>query len=611
MKSSKSIGLENVRLTSGFWYEKQRINADETLNAVYGRFKETGRFDALKCLWKEGDTNKPHIFWDSDVAKWLEGAAYILLRKHDDKLIELIDETIDIIEKNQDKHGYFNSYFLVAEKDQRFKRRTDHELYCAGHLIEAAVAYYEVTGKDKFLKIMCKYADYIEKVFSVEDSADYITPGHPEIELALIRLYHATGKINYLKLSKFFIDRRGCNEKDKNSFYDFANARYTQDHLPLREQKTAEGHAVRAVYLYNAMVDLAAEYNDDALLNSCRLIFDNIQNRRMYITGGIGSTSIGEAFTIDYDLPNQTAYAETCAALGLALFAHKMTLATQDSVYADVAERAMYNGFLSGVSLDGKSFFYENPLEIDPVKHEVNSSTNNKEHLPIMQRKEVFDCSCCPPNVLRFIASLENFIYSKNEDTVFIHHYMSSAANIDGLDISQETNYPSNGRIKLHIKGKSPNIAIRIPGWCGTFQIDKEYELKNGYAYIKTKGEAEIQINFEMPVTPIESSPFVQENSGRIAVTRGPLVYCIEGVDCGKNLRDLYIDSNADFEVINDDFFNAPVLLTKGCRRDESRFKSLYMPASSNYVKQDIKLIPYFGFANRGPSEMTVWILKK
>jgi len=610
MQSSKPIGMKNVKLASGFWHGRQKINEDMTVYSVYNRFAETGRFNALKCSWTEGAPNKPHIFWDSDVAKWLEGAAYILCEKQDEHLIKLIDETIDTIENNQDETGYFNSYFLVTEQDQRFCHRTEHELYCAGHLMEAAVTYFEITGKDKFLKIMCKYADYIDKVFRIEGSAGFTTPGHPEIELALIRLYHATGNLNYLQLSKFFIDQRGCNEKD-NKFYDFANAKYAQDHLPLREQKTAEGHAVRAVYLYNAMVDISQEFQDEALFDACKSIFKNIAERRMYITGGIGSTDVGEAFTIDYDLPNQKAYAETCAALGLALFAHKMSLASPDSVYADIAERALYNGFLSGVSLDGKSFFYENPLEIDPKQHKRNSCTHTAEHLPIMQRKEIFDCSCCPPNVLRYIASLGNMLYSKNDDTVFVHHFMSSTAVLEGLKITQKTNYPSEGDIHLYIKGKCSKIAIRIPGWCSSFTIDKEYELKNGYAYIKASDNTEIQVSFEMPVRMMESSPYVHENAGRIAVTRGPLVYCIEGVDCDENLRDISIELNTAFKVKFDEFFNAPVLFTKGYRRNSSDFKGLYMPAENRYMKQDLKLIPYFGFANRGISEMLVWILKK
>lgn len=611
MEKSNSIGIKNVIVTSGFWHKRKIINADTTIYSVLNRFIETGRFEALKCQWKEGDINKPHIFWDSDIAKWLEGAAYILLQKQDEKLIRFIDETIDTIEQNQDEFGYFNSYFNVTEQDQRFQRRTDHELYCAGHLIEAAVAYYEVTGKDKFLKMMCKYADYINRVFRVEDSAGFVTPGHAEIELALIRLYSATGNRTYLELSKFFVDQHGNNEKDKSKFYEFANPNYTQDHLPVREQKTAEGHAVRAVYLYNAMVDLSIEFLDQPLFEACKSIFENIINKRMYITGGIGSTDIGEAFTIDYDLPNQAAYAETCAALGLALFAHKMSFVSPVSIYADIAEKALYNGFLSGLSLDGKSFFYENPLEIDPKQHEKNSSTKSSIHLPIMQRKEVFDCSCCPPNVLRFIASLENMLYSKNEDTVFVHHYMSSQANLDGLEIVQETEYPSDGKIHLQIKGECLKMAIRIPGWCSSFQINKEYMLENGYAYINLSGDTDIQIHFEMKVLLMESTPFVHENAGRIAVTRGPLVYCLEGVDCGENLSDISIDMNATFEVRQDEYFNAPVLLTKGYRRNISNFKGLYMPAENNYIQQDLKLIPYFGFANRGVSEMLVWILKK
>ena len=607
MHTTESLSYKHVNINGRFWYNLQKLNSSVIINSVYKRFKETGRFEALKYSWKEGDENKPHIFWDSDVAKWLEGAAYILQKEQNDELMDIVDNTIDTIESNQDENGYFNSYFGVVEPENRFKRRPDHELYCAGHLIEAAVAYFEATGKDKFLNMMCRYADHIDQVFRIDNSADFVTPGHQELELALVRLYQATKQKKYLELSKFFIDMRGAN--DKETYYGFANSRYTQDHLPVREQTTAEGHAVRAVYLYTAMADIAKHYNDEQLFDACKAIFSNIIDKRMYITGGIGSTAEGEAFTIDYDLPNQTAYSETCAALGLALFSQKMLLYEQNAAYADIAELAIYNGFLSGISLDGKAFFYENPLEIDPSLRERNSSTNKPARFPIMQRKEVFDCSCCPPNVVRFIASIGNTLYSYSDDTLFVHQYMESSTKYNNTEIIQKTNYPIDGRIIINYRGEFSTLAVRIPSWCSSFSIDKEYKLKDGYAYIKVNHENSIKLKFDMPVQLLEAHPKVQENAGRLAVKRGPIVYCLEGIDNGDNLRDISINLNADFKICEESPFSLPVLYTDGYRRKTDDC-SLYNQASNNKISQKLKFIPYSNFANRGVTEMIVWILK-
>ena len=359
-----NIEFSDVKITGGYWKARQDINRSVTLKAVYDRFNETGRFEALKCDLRDGDTNIPHIFWDSDVAKWIEGASYILHSEKNDQAVEIIENAIDLIIKNSDENGYFNSHFLVAEKENRFRLRECHELYCAGHLIEAAVAYYELTGKDRFLNAVKKYADYIERAFKIDNTAAFITPGHPEIELALVRLYKATGEKRYIELAKYFIDKRGnCDEP--GIYTDWANEYYSQDEIPVRERKTAEGHCVRALYLMCAAADIAYIYKDNDLKTACERFFDSIVNKRMYITGGVGSSNMGESFTIDYDLPNRTAYAETCAAISLAMFAERMLKFGADSRYSDIIERTMYNGIMSGISLDGKSFFYENPLEID------------------------------------------------------------------------------------------------------------------------------------------------------------------------------------------------------------------------------------------------------
>lgn len=603
----QNIKFSHIEITGGYWKSRQKINSNITLESVYERFKETHRFDALKCEWKDGESNVPDIFWDSDVAKWIEGAAYILNSKYDETIVEKIEDAVGSIIKNSDDNGYFNSHFLVTEQDMKFRNRDCHELYCAGHLFEAAVAYYEITGKDAFLKAMYKYADYIERVFKIEKSAGFITPGHPEIELALMRLYKVTGEKRYADLAKYFIDEHG-KQPDLDTYYNWVNEYYNQDEMPIRDRKTAEGHCVRALYLMCGAADVAEEYGDDKLKKACERFFDNIINKRMYITGGVGSTNIGEAFTVDYDLPNRTAYAETCAAIALAMFANRMLKLCADSKYADIIEKTIYNGIVSGVSLDGKSFFYENPLEIDPDFNNVNTSTKQKKRLPITQRLEVFDCSCCPPNILRFIASIAGFLYGFDDETVYVHQYMDSKVNVDDIKITQKTEYPANGKINVKCESDKKYIAFRIPGWCKAFTINREYTMKNGYAYVRLDGNDEIEINFDMPVRVIAANRRVHANAGRVAVMRGPVVYCAEGVDNGADVKSIAMDINSKFELKESEFL-LPILKTTAYRPKKN--DSLYYEAGDDYEEIPLTLIPYYAFANRGETEMQVWILKK
>jgi len=477
----RTVDFAKTEITGGFWKKKQELVRRTTVKAVYDRFKDTGRFDAFKFDWKEGMPNKPHIFWDSDVAKWIEGVAYLTETKREPKLEGIVDGVVDLIEKNQDENGYFNIFFTVIAPERRFQTRNDHELYCAGHLMEAAVAYFKATGKRKFLDCMCRYADYIEKRFKIDRDTGFTTPGHEEIELALVRLYECTGEKRYYELAEFFINERGVKQE---LFTDWAQSSYCQAHLPVREQTTAEGHAVRAVYLYCAMADIALRNNDAELRRACETIFDDIITKKMYITGGIGSSACGEAFTVPYDLSNLMAYTESCAALGLALFANRMLNIEADSKYSDTVERAIYNGFMSSVSLDGKSFFYENPLEIIPYLHTRDKSNVNRSmHWPKMQRSEVFSCSCCPPNIVRFIPSIANLMYGDDGETLYVHQFMQSRTEIErhgkSLIIEQKTAYPENGRVKITVSGGSTRIAVRIPGWYDGY----EGETVKGYAY--------------------------------------------------------------------------------------------------------------------------------
>ena len=602
-----NIEFSDVKITGGYWKARQDINCSVTLKAVYDRFNETGRFEALKCDLRDGDTNIPHIFWDSDVAKWIEGASYILHSEKNDQAVEIIENAIDLIIKNSDENGYFNSHFLVAEKENRFRLRECHELYCAGHLIEAAVAYYELTGKDRFLNAVKKYADYIERAFKIDNTAAFITPGHPEIELALVRLYKATSEKRYIELAKYFIDKRGnCDEP--GIYTDWANEYYSQDEIPVRERKTAEGHCVRALYLMCAAADIAYIYKDNDLKTACERFFDSIVNKRMYITGGVGSSNMGESFTIDYDLPNRTAYAETCAAISLAMFAERMLKFGADSRYSDIIERTMYNGIMSGISLDGKSVFYENPLEIDPDFNNINTSTKVKERFPITQRVEVFDCSCCPPNIMRFVASISGLIYGFDDNTVYINQYINSEGDVNGIKISQKTDYPNNGKITVRCNSNKKQIAFRIPCWCKSFNINKKYSIKNGYAYVDLDSEENIELELDMPVRIISANRRIHSDAGRIAVMRGPVVYCAEGIDNGADIKSIALPAESVFELAESEFL-LPILKTEAYRPFES--DSLYYEAVDDYEKIPLTLIPYYAFANRGESEMQVWLLRK
>ena len=425
---------------------------------------------------------EPHIFWDSDVAKWIEGVAYMLQEAPAPELYALARAAIDDIIASQEKDtGYYNCYYQTQE-DPRFTARGNHELYCLGHLIEGAVAWYAATGERDFMDAMARYADYVEKCFKTEGTAAFVTPGHPELELALVRLAKATGERRYMELAKFFIDQHGSNPKESFSQqYPWARDEYNMDEMPLRRRITVDGHCVRAFYLLSAVTDIADEYGDKELADAARRCFANAVEQRMYITGGFGSTYIGEAFSGDYDLPNRTAYTETCAAIAMAFFARRMQKLELNSAHADVIERVLYNGILSGFSLDGKAFFYENPLEIDPDFNSVYTATKNPPHLPITQRLEVFTCSCCPPNVVRLLPAVADYAYGYADGTVYVHQYMDSTAAFDGVTLDVATNYPADGVVRIKAAG-AKKLALRIPGWCRSFTLDAPYVMENGYA---------------------------------------------------------------------------------------------------------------------------------
>jgi len=576
------------------------------------------------------------VFQDSDLAKWLEAVAYSLAAHPDPELEELADQVIDLIEKAQREDGYLNTYFILAEPEKRWTNLRDwHELYCAGHMMEAAVAYYEATGKRRFLDVMCRFADHIDSVFGTEPGKKRGYPGHPEIELALIKLYRAVGDERYLKLSKYFIDERGKQpyyfeeeakergDRDIKGYWGKDRHAYYQAHLPVREQKTAVGHAVRALYLYSGMADVAMETGDEELLKACRTLWDNVTKKRMYVTGGVGSTAHGEAFTIDYDLPNDTAYAETCASIALVFFAQRMLRTELNGEYGDVLERALYNGVLSGISLDGKKFFYVNPLEVWP---EVCRHRNDLQHVKVT-RQGWFGCACCPPNIARLLASLGSYVYSADSRGVYVHLYAGSTAKLQvggrELEIIQKTSYPWDGYIEITVNPKEElecTLAFRIPGWCRQSsvkvngrEIDLAAVTQKGYARISRtwKPGDKVEIDFSMPIERMQAHPGVRENAGKVALQRGPIVYCLEEEDNGPNLSDICLPRDSELIAEFDKDLLGGVVVIKG-----SAFRSadpfgddrLYRPAEAGYRQVEIKAIPYSTWANRSPGEMLVWI---
>lgn len=597
----KTYSFHQVELTDGYLFAKQQLNRTVTIPSVYDRFAETGRVKAFDFDYKEGDEIKPHIFWDSDLAKWIEGAAYAIQKKPDASFSEKIDALVAKIQANQGEDGYFNIYYTVVEPQGRWSNRDRHELYCAGHLMEAAVAYAEATGKTELLTCMEKYADYIHKVFIEEKSAAFRTPGHQEIELALVRMYRYTKKKKYLDMAAYFINIRGAVEEPLNNYV------YHQSHLPVREQKEAVGHAVRALYLYTGMAYVAKETDDPSLIDACKLLWENITHYKMYVTGGVGSTEIGEAFTDAYDLPNDTAYTETCAAIALVFFANAMLEFENDAKYADVTERALYNGILSGLSLDGKKFFYTNPLEITVSEHFV-SDRFGKRPLPITQRPPVFKCSCCPPNVNRLLASLGSYLYGRDGDVLYINQFISSTLTDEDVHCTVQTEYPNEGTIRILADGL-PFVAVRIPSWCEAFTLNKPYTMKNGYAVVENDG-SEIVVDLTMTPVAVFANTRVLRDAGRLCVMRGPVVYCAESVDNGAYLHDYLLSPDFSYTEELEDEFGLYTLTVSAAKRINTS-DALYSHSAPKIEDTTLKLIPYNCFANRGETDMLVWFFAR
>lgn len=637
-----SLPLQNIEINDGFWSKYTKLVKDviipyqwDILNDKVEDAEPSHCLNNFKIAAGEIEGKfGGAVFQDTDVAKWLEAVAYSLTTEKDENLEKVADEVIELIGKAQCEDGYINTYFTIKEPELRWTNLTEgHELYTAGHLLEAAVAYYNATGKDKFLNIMIKFADLICDTFGEDENKKQGYPGHQEIELALFKLYEVTGNRKYADMAKYFIDERGKEpnlfleeektEQFKRIFPEFAGYTplYSQSHLPVREQKTAEGHAVRATYMYCAMADLAYEYNDKELFKACEILWNNIVNKRMFITGDIGSSGLLERFTTDYDLPNDINYSETCASIGLALFGLRMAKITKESKYIDIVEKALYNTVLSGIAMDGKSFFYVNPLEVWPDSCLPRTS---KEHVKPVRQKW-FGVACCPPNIARTLASLGQYIYMQDKDTLYINLFVSNKSKVElentVLNVEMITEFPNDSNVKLHLSSNNNeklSIAIRIPDYAEGFSIKLngvlyEFDNKNGYAIINgVFNDDSIDINFNAPARFIYSNPLVRADFGKVAITKGPLVYCLEEIDNGNNLSGIMIDTNMKIEEEYDNELlgGTTVVYVNGKKVSDSNWNNEKLYFTSKPILSDVKLkaIPYCYWDNRGNGEMIVWV---
>ncbi|MBV9228648.1 MAG: glycoside hydrolase family 127 protein, partial [Chloroflexi bacterium] len=558
-RGSSPVAHNAVAIEDTFWQPRLQTLHERTLFHIYRQLEQYGHFDDYYRKWKPGTGRTPYVFWESDISKWLEAASYSLAVHPDPELEALVDKAIAFLASIQQPDGYLNIWFTVVEPEKRWSNLRDwHELYCAGHLIEGAVAHFQATGKRTLLDMVCRYADYIDTVFGREEGKRRGYCGHEEIELALIKLYRATGEARYLNLARYFVEERG---QQPHYFDSEARARgedpadfwarsyeYNQSHVPVREQYEVVGHAVRAVYLYSALADLAKELGDESWLHVCERFWQHLSSKRIYITGGIGPSEDNEGFTADYDLPNDTAYAETCAAIGLALWSHRMLQLDTDRRYADAFERALYNGVLSGIALDGESFFYENPLESRGDHH----------------RQPWFKCACCPPNISRLLASLGQYVYGVNETEIMVHLYVQSTSTIavrgQQITLRQETAYPWDGTIRLSIEAEQSaefGLNLRIPGWCNKASLEVngaefplEENLSKGYVRIVRNWQTgdSVVLNLEMPIQRMQAHPDIRDDNGCVALQRGPLIYCLERADNAEPLHRIRIPEAGELQ---------------------------------------------------------------
>jgi DUF1680 family protein len=621
------IPFTDISFQDDFWSPRIKVNRDVTIPHIYDQCQATGRISAFTLDFQRSlPAPIVLIFGDSDIAKWVEAASFSLADFPDENLQAKVDDVIEKIIHAQQPDGYLNTHFIKGDPAMRWKNLRDwHEMYCAGHLIEAAVAHFHATGSHVMLDALTRYADHIDATFGPEPGKRPGYCGHPEIELALVKLYHATNNPRYLQMATYMVEERGAQPHyydwearqrgDDPAKYWAKTYDYCQAHLPVREQTKVVGHAVRAMYLLSAVADLAHEKNDLSLLVTCQRLWENLVSKRMYLTGAIGPSAHNEGFTQDYDLPDETAYAETCATIGVMMWNHRLLQFNGESKYADVIERALYNGFLSSISLTGDQFFYENPLA---------SFGENR-------RQTWFDCPCCPPNIARTFASLGQYFYSSNADGVWVHQFAQGTAHFDlggvPIQLRQQTDYPWNGNVRIEIgvdRVTEFGVHIRVPGWCrqwsvkiNNLQLDIQPDA-NGYLVINrdwSPGDC-IFYAMEMPIELTWANPAVRALQGRVAFQRGPLVYCLEAADHQDiPLETIALDGRSltpdVFEAVHEPNLLGGLTIIQGyalALAQEDGADRLYQNAIPKGKKIKITALPYYAWANRNPGAMRVWL---
>jgi hypothetical protein len=595
----RSVPFRDVHLSDAFWAPRIQTDATVTLPHELRMCEETDRIGRFaQCAGLAPGKPEGYFFNDSDTYKVIEGAAYCLALRPDPEMEKRIDGIIDLIAAAQQPDGYLNTFITCTEPDKRWADLpSKHELYCAGHLFEAAVAYHQATGKRKLLDVAIRFADYIDSVFGPGKREGVC--GHEEIELALVKLAEETGESRYFHLAQYFIDARGKS-----------GAEYCQDHKPVREQDTVVGHAVRAMYLWTAVGDVVARTGDQALLSASEKVWRDLVDRKLYITGGTGPSSHNEGFTDVYDLPNDSAYAETCAAIGLVLWGQRMLNLHATREYADVIEQALYNGVVSGISLSGDGFFYANPLASRGGHHRV----------------PWFGCACCPPNILRLVASVGGYFYGTSPGAAWVHLYGSGETTVavpDGptVKLTQTTQYPWDGEIRIRVGLGAParlSLYLRIPGWCesATYAVgggagDARPEA-NGYLRIEREWSDgdEVTLKLPMPVRRMAAHPAVAADRGRVALARGPIVYCLEAADNDGSVRSVYLPREAALEAhFEPDLLGGVTVIEgEGARVAAQDWRAgLYLRAAET-TPATLRAIPYCDWDNRAPGEMVVWI---
>jgi DUF1680 family protein len=609
----RPVPLTAVTLADAFWAPRRRVNHEVTLPSQFRQIEETGRIDNFRRAAGGKEVPFQGLFFnDSDVYKWLEAAAWTLATDADPALAGMAEAAITAIADAQQPDGYLNTYFMFDRAAERWSDLGKmHELYCAGHLFQAAVAYHRGTGGDRLLQVACRLADHICDVFVPQEEGKRPgTGGHPEIEMALVELARATGEPKYRQQARFFLDARGHGLLDGNP--------YLQDHKPFRELDRMAGHAVRAVYLNAGAADLYAETGEAALRDALDHLWHNMTTRQMYVSGGIGSRYKGEAFGKDYELPNARAYAETCAAIGSVMWNWRMLALDGDARYADLIETALYNGVLSGLALDGQSYFYVNPLA-DDGSH---------------RRQLWFGCACCPPNVARLLASLPGYFYTVSDEGIWAHLYAEGAARISLADgrtvgLTQHTRYPWDGDVAIEVEGEGTfTLFLRVPAWCeegATLEVNGRplagALAPGAYAEVRRAWDSGdvVRLNLPMPVRRIQCHPYVAANAGRVALMRGPLLYCVEGVDNpGLDPRDILLPADVEFATpFRADLLGGVVVLRGPAKvgpPDEGWADRLYRTARPHMGKPqgraavEVTAIPYYAWANREPGPMQVWL---